>query len=138
MKAGPREQLEPKSISPLEICDVNGEDKVDSDADEEGLEGEPTGEACERVALEPEGAVVKRMVDPKLPSEKEVQDHWLEGHVRYRNWCDVCIKARGKEVDHQRDKREERKLPEYSFDYCFPGDEFGFKWAVLVGKERMS
>ena len=48
------------------------------------------------------------MVDPKLPSEKEVQDHWLEGHVRYRNWCDVCVKARGKEVDHQRDKREER------------------------------
>ena len=21
---------------------------------------------------------------------------------------------------------------------CFPGDEFGFKWTVLVGKERMS
>ena len=51
LKAGPREQLEPKSISPLEICDVNGEEIGDSDADDEGLEGEPTGEACERIAL---------------------------------------------------------------------------------------
>ena len=26
----------------------------------------------------------------------------------------------------------------YSFDFAFPGDEFGHKTAVLVGKERMS
>ena len=25
-----------------------------------------------------------------------------------------------------------------NYDYFFPGDEFGFKWTVLVGKERMS
>ena len=29
-------------------------------------------------------------------------------------------------------------MPEYSFDYCFPGDEMGFKWTVLVGRERRS
>ena len=23
-------------------------------------------------------------------------------------------------------------------NYCFPGDEVGFKWTVLVGRERMS
>ena len=31
---------------------------------------------------------------------------------------------------------EERGLSQYSFDYCFPGDEFGFKLTVLVGCER--
>ena len=32
---------------------------------------------------------------------------------------------------------EERGLSEYSFDYCFPGDEFGFKLTILVGRERV-
>ena len=41
-------------------------------------------------------------------------------------------------MSHTRDKGKERLLPEYSLDYCFPGDELGFKWTVLVGKERMS
>ena len=36
------------------------------------------------------------------------------------------------------DDGKERVLPEYSWDYCFPGDELGVKWTVLVGKERGS
>ena len=39
-------------------------------------------------------------------------------------------------MDHPRDTGKERKLPEYGFDYCFPGDELGFKWTVLVGREK--
>ena len=39
-------------------------------------------------------------------------------------------------MPHRRDKGEVRILPEYSWDYCFPGDEFGHKWTVLVGRER--
>ena len=41
-------------------------------------------------------------------------------------------------MDHTKDKGKARDLPEYNWDYCFPGDELGFKWTVLVGKERMS
>ena len=41
-------------------------------------------------------------------------------------------------MDHQEDSGKERKLPEYQMDYCFPGDELGFKGTVLVSKERMS
>ena len=36
----------------------------------------------------------------------------------------------------QRDAEVE--IPEVNFDYCFLGDEMGFKWTVLVGKERKS
>ena len=32
---------------------------------------------------------------------------------------------------------EERGLSEYSFDYCYPGDEFGYKLTILVGRERV-
>ena len=41
-------------------------------------------------------------------------------------------------MKHMRDNGKERVLPEYSWDYCFPGDECGYKWTVLVGKERQS
>ena len=46
--------------------------------------------------------------------------------------------ARGKDLDHRADAREERGLSEYSFDYCFPGDEFGCRLTTLVGKERQT
>ena len=44
----------------------------------------------------------------------------------------------GKEWDHKKHDGKEKKIPEYSFDYCLPGDELGYKWTALVGKERMS
>ena len=39
-------------------------------------------------------------------------------------------------MDHVADAGEERGLTGYSFGYCFPGDEFGYKLVTLVGKER--
>ena len=41
-----------------------------------------------------------------------------------------------KDLDHRADAGKERGLNEYSFDYCFPGDEFGSKLTTLVGRER--
>ncbi len=83
----------------------------------------------ERLKLEEEGEYVSKLVDPKLPSEREVEEHKMMGHVVYRNWCPICVKARGKEMDHKVDGGKERTLPEYSGDYCFPGDEWGL-WTV--------
>ena len=62
----------------------------------------------------------------------------MSGHIPYRNWCPVCVRAKGKEMGHMRGEENERGLPEYSWDYCFPGDEMGYKWVVLVGRERGS
>ena len=50
----------------------------------------------------------------------------------------MCVKAKGKEMGHFKEDHKERRVPEYSFDYCLPRDELGFKWTVLVGKERTS
>jgi hypothetical protein len=91
-----------------------------------------------QLEVEEEGGHLRKLVDPKLPTQDKVDEHYLRGHVPYRNWCPVCIRARGKDMDHQKDSGKERKVPEYSWDYCFPGDELGFKWTGLVGRERGS
>jgi hypothetical protein len=125
LKAGPREVPQPKSISPVEVENLGDEIVVDSDADDEGEVCE-AGDQVERLALGKEGAVVRKLLDPKLPSQEEVEEHYVRGHFPYRNWCNICVKAKGKEMSHQKEGGKERKVPEYHFDYCFPGDELDF------------
>ena len=129
LKAGPIEL----SVSPLGNPDI----------EYEGLEENgqlPSGEVLDdvgtRLAIEEEADHVRKLVDTKLPTQEKVDEHSLRGHVPYRNWCPVCIQARGRGMDHQRDSGKDRKLPEYSWDYCFPGDELGFKWTVFGGKRK--
>ena len=102
------------SVRPLNINEIDGE------ADDEGIEGDPTGEECERIGLGEKGTFVRKLLDPLLPSEKEVEEHWVRGHVPFRNWCEICVRARGREMDHTKMIEKERRLPEYSFDYCVP------------------
>ena len=96
------------------------------------------GQESERLSLEEEDVFVRKLKDPKLPSQDEVDKHFVMGHFPYRDWCSICVKSHGKELEHRREKSKQRDLPEYSFDFCFPGDELGFKWTILVGRERMS
>ena len=79
--------------------------------------------------------VVKDLVDPRRPTQKEIDEHY-KTHLPYRNWCPICIQGKGRDADHRKALEEERGLSEYSFDYCFPGDEFGCKLTILAGKER--
>ena len=48
------------------------------------------GEDCIRVREDEDCKVVRRLLDPKLPSENEVENHYLCGHLPFRNWCPVC------------------------------------------------
>ena len=79
---------------------------------------------------------MRKLADPKMPTEDEVKRHELMGHVIYRNWCPICVRSSGKAWEHKEIKNKSRELPEYHFDYCFPGDEFGYKLTILVGRER--
>ena len=96
-----------------------------------------TGFEAGRVDAQEEGKFVKRLVDPRLLTEEEVAHHELT-RLPYRNWCPVSVKAKGKDLDNRGAVDKERKLSEYCFDYCFPGDEFGYNLTVLVGIERCS
>ena len=114
---------------------LSGEvEEFNEDETEEGAE--IIGDAGERVGLPKEDEYVKKLQDPVMPSKEQVEAHYVMGHIPFCSWCHICVEAFGKEMDHRRDEGNPRKLPEYSWDYCFPGDELGFKWTVLVGKER--
>ena len=108
-----------------------------NDVDDEDDTEEYKGIEVERKGKEGDKAIIKKLLDPRKPSEQEVEDHELY-HVPYRNWCAVCVRSKGKDLDHRKSMEEERGASEYSFDYCFPGDEFGYKLTVLVGKEKIT
>ena len=103
---------------------------------EPALESQKAGEEVQKMKAEDEGIHIKRLIDPRKPSKKEVEEHVLKNHGQYRNWCPICVKAKGRDLDHRADATKERGLSEYSFDYCFPGDEFGSRLTTLVGRER--
>ena len=79
-------------------------------------------EEAVRVHAEAEGDFVKGFVDPRLPSPAEQAAHALV-HVPYRNWCGVCVRAKGRDLDHRTAVCSEYQIPEFSFDFCFPGDK---------------
>ena len=77
-----------------------------------------------KIKAEKDEGVVKELADPRRPSSKEVEKR-RRTRVPYRNWCDICVRVKGKDWGHRKEVGKERGLSEYSFDYCFPGDEFG-------------
>eukprot|EP00973_Karenia_brevis_P078949 10956552-Karenia_brevis.AAC.1 len=61
--------------------DVENEEEID-----EGM-----GEDPERLRLREDGDVVKKIKDPRLPSEDEVKEHFEMGHAIFRDWCGICV-----------------------------------------------
>ena len=116
-------------VSPLErnvICGVD-DDAMELEGEVSATEKIVMGEEAVRIGKDDGVREFRKLVDPLKPNKAEVDDHELF-HTPYRNWCPICVKAKGKALDHQK-KGELNPLgySEYSFDYGFPGDEFGFK-----------
>ena len=131
------------------VCGVEGEveelSEAGADEDEEAeevdvIEGGDRrcggGEVRRYRAVKDERAL-KNFVDPRRPTQTEIEEH-ERTHLPYRNWCPICVRAKGRDLDHRKATEQERGLSEYSFDYCFPGDELGCKLTVLVGRERVT
>ena len=118
------------------VMEVDGGDGVESDREDDG-EALRLDEPPERLRAELDGEAVRHLSDPRLPSLKEVEHHNLT-HVPYRNWCPICVRCMGKDLDHRRAVEEDTGVSEYAFDYCFPGDELDFKLVVLAGREKVT
>ena len=88
MKAGPVDL----SVSPLENPDIEFEG-----LEEDGRlsSGEVLEDVGTQLEVEEEPDHLRKLVDPKLPTQEKVEEHYLRGHVPYRNWCPMCIQARG-------------------------------------------
>ena len=109
------------------ILPVEGE-VSDSDPESE-TEGPADGEACsegERLKLPKDIQFMRRILDPREPTENEIKEHQEMNHAVYRNWCPICVRASGKEMPHKKCGDKTREVPVYEFDYCFPGDEMVF------------
>ena len=64
----------------------------------------PIGMPAERVRLQKDDEFVRKVIDPKLPTAREVQSHYEMGHSPYRNWCAICVRAKGKDMSHARER----------------------------------
>ena len=119
----------------IDVMTIRPEEEETEDVETRCEECMPGGEVRRWKSGEDEGRAVKKLGDPRKPTQMEVEDH-ERTHLPYRNWCAYCVMGKGKDLDHRKAIEGERGLSEYSFDYCFPGDEFGFKLTVLVGREH--
>ena len=75
---------------------------------------------------EEEGAVPKKIANPRAPTKYEVEQHNLT-HIPFRNWCPSCV--RGKSTNnHHATKHEDPKnkieaIPTIGMDYWYMGEE---------------
>ena len=65
----------------------------------------------EKYSLEDDLRSARRLIDPRLPTTREVKVHELKCHVPHRNWCWVCVRAEGKDLDHRADPSKDRNVP---------------------------
>ena len=88
-----------------------------------------------------ESRVPKILFNPLLPSRREVEEHDLT-HTPYRNWCPICVAARGKEDPHKKVDHgpPEDDMPEIGMDYYYYGDaeDSSGRVTTLVMKDRKS
>ena len=64
--------------------------------DDEDDAEEYKGIEVERKGKEGDNAIIKKLMDPREPSEQEVEDHELY-HVPYRNWWTIGSRWRKNE-----------------------------------------
>ena len=91
------------------------------------------------MGLPKEDECLKKTRDPKLPSERDVEAHWLMGQLPFRDWCPACVGSKGKEIDHARGEKKAVASPAYLWDLYSPGDELGvsngrFRWGRNVNR----
>ena len=91
-----------ESVSPQrETCTNEEEDEDEEILEEDGMDGE-------RLSLPKEDRFVEKLWDPRKPTKEELENHYIMGHIPYRNWCHICVEAMGRDRKHssQTDKGE--------------------------------
>ena len=93
------------TVSP-KILGIEKQEKEEVEESEEEEEGVMRSEDPRKIEVEDGSEFVRKLADPKMPSEEERKTHWLQGHYPYRNWCKVCVKAMGREMGHRPEDKE--------------------------------
>ena len=64
-----------------------------------------------------EEAPARNVRNPKDPLPEERDLHYKRAHLPYRAWCPVCVKARGREDQHEAKETVEQAVVEVSMDW---------------------
>ena len=108
---------------------------------------------AEIVSEEGEGVFPGRMRPSQRMSKQERDEH-ERTHLLYRDWCDICVEARGRRVAHRRENKEERgQVPRVSMEHFYVSskdeqdgnnplvlmvdEETGDKYARMVEKKGL-
>ena len=67
--------------------------------------------------------VVARGMRPAQRMSKQERDEHERTHLPYRDWCDICVKARGRRVAHRLVNKEERGQVSMDYFYMSSKDE---------------
>ncbi len=76
------------------------------EADLNALGGGMNPDEVEVEEAESGSRVPVKMPDPKRPSQEEVDQHDLT-HLHVRNWCEHCVRGKGRAADHRHASRED-------------------------------
>ena len=123
-----REQKRQKEVKPMESENTGGASSSRDHTQPEQLGDQPA-----------ESATNKSVPDVTGPSRKEREEHEVT-HCSYRNWCEHCVKGRGREDGHHRKTsvHERPEIPTIAMDYCFMGKEDKKPLTILVIKDNDS
>ena len=121
----------------MSVASQSGIRPIDVDGGEEvvavgsGDPGSLSEEKEEETETGGEERGVVKTLDPRQPSEEERRTHNLT-HLPYRNWCERCVKGRGREADHKQLKSqpEEGCYMNYILTIC--------SWAPRTSQVRPS
>ena len=101
---------------------------------------------CEPAEVSEEATRVRKLVDPKRPSQQEVDEHYLT-HLPFRNWCPYCVRGKSVTGAHRRTQKSEeeleREVPVTSVNYMGPKSKEDKSakidsLPILVGVDRKS
>ena len=83
-------------------------------------EGEVGIHGREEEEEDEEGRTAKTMASPIVVSKREREEHELT-HLPYRNWCEHCVRGRGRNMAHAAIKNRslEDAVPRVALDYFF-------------------
>ncbi len=98
----------------MEECEEH--DVVRNEVHDEGVGEKTKATREERIA--------KKLIDPRRPTDHEVEEHNLT-HIPCRNCCPICVRAKGKYLDHRKTAYEERGLAELGSTTASQGTSLG-------------
>ena len=86
-----------------------GEEEVAGEGDL-GHYGDP-GDEEEVIVVEEPDAPARVVRAPRMPTQAEIDAH-MATHLPHRDWCDICMKGRGRNTPHMRTNKKRRTAEE--------------------------